>query len=115
MPDVIVVQAIKEYMNIRFSLNIDAQKILDLSTYSDRLLTLSPDDILKKKVSNTVAGWEDILHSSMFSIIAKAIDDNINFLDLSIGEQDKIIVEKAKAIYLEINPPSLNIDNVLAS
>lgn len=113
MPDVIIVQAIKEYMNIRFSLNIDSQKILNLSTYSDRLLTLSPDDILKKKVSNTVAGWEDILHTSMYSIISVAISENKSFLDLSIEQQNEIIIKKAKDIYLEINPPAINIDNVL--
>lgn len=113
MPDVVIVQAIKEFMNIRFSLDANANNVLNLATYSDRLLTLSPDDILKKKASGTVAPWEDILHTSMYSIIAQALINDSNLFDKPLQDQKVAIETLAKTISSSINSSPASTSNIL--
>lgn len=106
MPDVVMVQAIKEFMNIRFALDIESQNILNLATYADRLLTLSPDDVLKKKAANTIMPWEDILHTSMYAIIAQALSEEPKLFDKEVKDQKDAIVKIAQRIALSITAAS---------
>jgi hypothetical protein len=104
MPDIVIVQAMKEYMDIRFGLSIDSQQILDLATVSDRILTLTSDEILKKKAIGTIAPWEDILHTSMYYIVTNAMLEDTKFLEKSESDKIKVLQDKAKEMAKNLNP-----------
>jgi len=115
LPDGTIKKLTKDYYETRFGTDVDQQKIIDLMFATDRLMGLSNDDILKKLASGTVAGWEDILHTSAEMFIDQLIDEDNNFLEKSLKDQKTLLYQMAKDRYTDINPARVNVDNVLAN
>lgn len=106
---------LKEYSQLRFGTDPQLQKINDTIFFSDRLLGLSNDDVLKKIALGTVAKWEDILHTSIEMFIEEQLELDPDFLDKDKKIQRDALIQMAKAKDLEINPAKVNVDNVLAN
>lgn len=106
---------LKEYSGLRFGTDPQLQKINDTIFYSDRLLGLSTDEVLKKITLGTVAKWEDILHTSIEMFIEEQLESDPLFLDKEKKAQRESLIQMAKAKDLEINPAKVNIDTVLAN
>ena len=115
MPDIGIRQLIIEYFNTRFNSNEQANKVIDIVFYSDRLVTLSNLEINQKLASGAIAKWEDILHTSITSFIQSEIQLNPNFLDLTIEEQKTRLVEIAKQKELEISPKKIDTNSIIAN
>jgi len=115
LPDGTIKKLTKDYYETRFGTDVEQQKIIDLMFAIDRLMGLSNDDILKKLSAGTVAGWEDILHTSAEMFIDQLIDEDKNFLDKPLKDQKTALYQLAKDRYAEINPARVNVDNVLAN
>jgi len=115
MPDIGIRQLIIEYFNTRFNSNEQANKVIDIVFYSDRLVTLSNLEINQKLASGAIAKWEDILHTSITSFIQSEIQLNPNFLDLTIEEQKTRLVEIAKAKESEISPKKIDPNAIIAN
>jgi len=115
MPEIAIRKILEEYLITRFNTQEETMKAVDLSFYADRLICLSTQEIAQKKLSGAVANYEDILHTSMYSFIAEAVNTDPVFFEKAIDEQKLILVEKAKAKDAEINPKKLNPDNILAN
>ena len=115
LPDGTIKKLTKDYYETRFGTDVEQQKIIDLMFAVDRLMGLSNDDILKKLASGTVAGWEDILHTSAEMFIDQLIDEDPKFLEKTLKEQKTALYQMAKDRYAEINPARVNVDNVLAN
>lgn len=115
LPDAAMKKLMKEYFETRFGTDPEGQKIIDIIFYSDRLLGLSNDDVLKKITLGTVAKWEDILHTSIEMFIEEQIESSETFLDQDKKTQRDALITMAKAKDLEINPVRANVDNVLAN
>lgn len=112
LPEFAFRQLTIELMNRRFSENNTQSKVLDIVFYSDRLIMLSSLEVAQKKASNSIANWEDILHTSIYSFIAEQINNDPTFLDKTIDEQKNILIEVAKTKDAEINKPSSVADTI---
>jgi hypothetical protein len=115
MPDIGIRQLIIEYYNTRFSVSDEASKVIELVFYSDRLVTLSNQEIQVKLASGSIAKWEDILHTSISQFIHLALTENESFLELSIEEKYTKLVEMAKQKEAEITPKMINTDSILTN
>ncbi len=115
LPEIAIRKILQDYLITRFNADVYTMQMVDLTFYADRLICLSTTEIAQKKLSATVANWEDILHTSIYTFIAELLVSDSNFFDKTIEEQKKAVVKKAKAKDLEINKPLLNVDQVLAN
>lgn len=114
LPDVVIRQLVFEYVNTRFSNSNRANKIIDLVFSTDRLITLSSLEISGKITMGTVAKWEDILHTSIYTWIDDKIKKEPEFFDLELEKQQEALILLAKEVQLSINPAKINPDDVLA-
>lgn len=112
LPEVAFRNLILEYMNIRFT-NYSKQAV-DLVFYTDRIVSLSDVAIASKRLQGSIATWEDILHTSIYTFIAQALVEDANFFDKTIQEQSNVLIQKAKALELEIKPVA-NTNDILNS
>jgi len=115
MPDIGIRQLIIEYFNTRFNNNELASKVINLVFYADRLVTLSNQEIATKLSTGAIAKWEDILHTSITQIIQEAMNMDDNFMEKTLEEQRVMIVEKAKAIEVNIAPKKIDTNAILAN
>ena len=79
--------------------------VSNLISQSDRLLTLTNDDITKRKAQNAVETWEIVLHDSAFQLVNELIIEDPTFLDLELQAQVERLEAKAK----EKTPTATNI------
>jgi hypothetical protein len=115
MPDIIIRELIEEYLSTRFSAQENIKDVIDLVFFTDRLATLSSLEIANKKASGSIANWEDILHTSIYSFIEHQISLNENFMELSNEERYTILVDKAKSYANEISAKAIKPDSILAN
>lgn len=113
LPDIALRNLLLEYLNTRFQTDERVNKSIDLTFHIDRLVSLSSTEIVQKKASGTVAGWEDILHTSVYIFIADALVKDPKFFDKPIENQGKVIIAMAKAKDLELNPSKLDPDKIM--
>jgi hypothetical protein len=115
LPEIAIRKILEEYLITRFNAQKETTQMVDLAFYADRLICLSSTEIAQKKLSGSVANWEDILHTSIYSFIAELIVSDPKFFEKDIEAQKVLVVEKAKVKDAEINPKKLNPDNILAN
>jgi hypothetical protein len=114
LPDIAIRQLLIEYLYTRFSTQEETTKMVDLAFAVDRLISLSTQDITQKKLSGSVANWEDILHTSVYTFIAEQIQKDPDFLNQPLEKQKSALVKMAKAKDSEVRPQLVNVDSVLA-
>lgn len=115
LPDIALRNLLLEYLNTRFQTDERINKSVDLTFYIDRLVSLTSLEIAQKKNSGSVANWEDILHTSIYTFMADAVLKDPKFFDKPTEEQGAIIVEMAKTKDAEINPKKLNPDQIITN
>lgn len=115
LPDLVIRNLILEYLKVRFNYQEEVSQIVDLAFNVDRIITLSTMDIQQKKLSGSVANWEDILHTSIWVFIEEVVQEDENFFELELSEQKRILIEKAKAKDTEVSPQRMNPDTILAN
>lgn len=104
-PNHIINSLIYQYINHRYYQERETAMVSSLITQADRLLTLTNDDIVKRKAQNAVEAWEIVLHDSAFQLVNELIAEDPNFLDLELQVQ----VEKLEAKAKEKTPTATNI------
>jgi len=95
-PTHIVNTLIHQYIRTRFFAERDTARVSELITTSDRLLTLTSEEIVQRKAQNIVEAWEIVLHDSAFTLINELIFEEEDFLSLDIDKQVEKLVTKAK-------------------
>lgn len=103
-PDIAIRALLVEYMNIRFNTDLNTTKITDIVFVADKIITLSSAEIAQKILSGTVAKWQDILHTSIYSLISESMQEDPGFFDLEMNEKVTLLENKAKEMLLEISP-----------
>ena len=68
----------------------------NLITSADRLMTLTNEDITKRKAQNAIHTWEIVLHDSAWTLVNELISEDPNFLDLELSVQVERLEAKAK-------------------
>lgn len=112
LPDIALRELLIEFMSTRFN-EEQVKWSFKLAIITDRLLTLSPLEISQKKLSGSVANWEDILHTSIYAFIDE-LSLELSFKDLDVLAQRKMLIDLAKAKDEEISPKKMNTDAILA-
>jgi hypothetical protein len=115
MPEIAIREILHEYLITRFNAQVETMKMVDLTFYADRLICLSSLEVAQKKLSGSIANWEDILHTSIYTFIAELLVADPKFFDKDLEAQKLALVDKAKAKELEINPKKLNADSIIAN
>jgi hypothetical protein len=104
-PTHIVNSLIFQYINHRFYAEKETALVSSLIVSADRLLTLTNDDIMKRKAQNAVENWEIVLHDSAFQLVNELIAEDPEFLNLELQAQVERLETKAK----EKTPTATNI------
>ncbi len=115
LPEIAIRKILQDYLITRFNADVPTMKMVDLTFYADRLICLSSTEVAQKKLSGSVANWEDILHTSIYSFIAELLVADPAFFDKDIEEQKKLVIEKAKNKDTEIAPKKMDTNTILTN
>ena len=95
-PAVIIHALIYQFIDRRFHSEGEKAKAIEVLIAADRLLTLSNDDIIKRKAQGAVDNWEIVLHDSGLKFINELILADPSFLELELEDQVTKLEELAK-------------------
>lgn len=102
VPEIVIQNIVYKYMNVIHHDDTISMRVFQLMEKSDRLLTMSNEQVAIAQSRGTVAPWEAVLHQSTTYIVHKAIMDYAEngkrFWDLEEKEQIALIQETAKQI-----------------
>ncbi len=99
LPPSVTETIMTKYMESTFYNERHSANVFNLIKDSDRLLSLSNDDLLLKLSKGVVEKWEIILHDSAINFISELNEKNEKFFDqeFSKQKQDLIAIAKEKA------------------
>lgn len=103
LPPFVVRVYLERFLKAMYFNELQSAQILDTVLASDRILTMSADDVLLKERNGDVADWEVVLHDSSISFIKELMEDNANYLNQDIKTRKEQLVAIAKKRMLEID------------
>lgn len=115
MPPTVVSQLIFNYVNSVFGNSVKASAIYKLLLATDRLLSFSNEEILKKQALNEALLWEVVLHDSGINFIQELMQTDSEFLALPFEEQQDALRAKAQAKAAELTPAPTQTPEELAA
>ena len=99
-PEVVIQNIVYRYMQAVHHDDTISMKIFQLIEMSDRLLTMSAEQVAIGLSRGIISKWEAVLHNSSTYIVAKTIMDyqqtGRSFWDLSQGEQIDLVQQTAR-------------------
>ena len=113
MPPVGMYPIISRYLKSNFFDDGKGAKYLEIILTADRLLGLSQTDIVVKLNKGLVEPYEVIIHDSALSLLREIDLENEKFTDLSLAEQVKIFIDKAKTKAIVEDETGKAIEDVL--
>lgn len=93
---IIISALIYQYISNRFYSDKATAKVSEIVMNSDRLLTLTNQEVTERKAQGLVQTWEVVLHDSAFQLINELIGSNPSFLDSELNEQVAALTALAK-------------------
>jgi len=103
-PPVVIASYVYKYLKSIFYDNPKTARAYDLIIASDRLFTLTQDQIMAELPRSLIQPWEVVLHDSSLTIIADLVRANDQFL-----EQDfSVMIEQLKEAAKELTPVPLS-------
>lgn len=102
MPPAFIQTLLFQYLSSYYGDNQKTTQIFKLAMNADRLFGMSQDEINMKMAKQTIAKWEDILHSSVLNFINELVTMDENFLTLPLDQQVTMLTDKAKNKQLEV-------------
>ena len=110
LPPFVIHSIIYRYLQTLYFNEQVTANIFNLIVRTDRLLTLSNEEIALKVARGTVHDWEEILHTSAINFVNELIDENPKFLELDLKMQKEQLIAKAKSIPCNTGECSINED-----
>ncbi|MFI5404908.1 MAG: hypothetical protein ACHQ1D_00195 [Nitrososphaerales archaeon] len=98
LPPFVIHSIIYRYLQTLYFNDQTTANIFNLIVRTDRLLTLSNEQVALKVARGTVHDWEEILHTSAINFVNELIDENPKFLEQDLPIQKEQLIAKAKAI-----------------
>lgn len=98
LPPFVIHSIVYRYLQTLYFHDQRTVSIFTLIVKTDRLLTLSNEEVALKLARGTAHPWEDILHVSAINLVNELIDENPKFLDQEISVQKEQLITKAKAV-----------------
>lgn len=117
LPPFVIHSIIYRYLQTLYFNEQTTALVFNLIVKTDRLLTLSNEEIALKMSRGTVAKWEEILHTSAINFVDQLKMRDPKFFENTFEEQQRLLIEMAKAKALEISGavsiPQNNVNNIL--
>lgn len=104
LPPFVIHAVVYKYLKALYFNEKKTADVFNLIINTDRLLTLSNDDIALKLAKGTVAKWEEILHTSAITFVGELETEIKDFFSLDFLTQKQKLVEKAKLKEAELKP-----------
>ena len=98
LPPFVIHSIIYRYLQTLYFNEQTTADIFNLIVRTDRLLTLSNEEVALKVARGTVHDWEEILHTSAINFVNELIDENPKFLEQEVIKQKEQLIDKAKSI-----------------
>ena len=98
LPPFVIYSIIYRYLQTLYFNDATTAGIFNLIVRTDRLLTLSNEEIALKVARGTVHDWEEILHTSAINFVNNLIDQNPKFLEQDIATQKEQLIQAAKDV-----------------
>lgn len=103
-PPVVVQSKMFNYLQAMSFSDVRGQKVFQLISRADRLITMTQNDINTKLSRGLVSNWEVILHDSALVFVNELLMDDPFFLDKELKVQIVALTDYAKRRTLEIAP-----------
>lgn len=97
-PPFVIQSIIYKYLQTLFYPDVQGQKIFNLISQTDRLLTMTVDDINMKLAKGLVDKWEVVLHDSAINFVNELSMANPNFYEQDFEIQKQQLIAKAKEV-----------------
>jgi len=91
----------QQYLETRFPIQEEKSAIMKLSVQADPLFNLETKDVLALVSTGLVPKWKAVMHFELESLIRSAIDQNEQFLTLTLEEQKNTLASLAKTLVPE--------------
>lgn len=98
LPEIALREIIVQTMATRFSSQIELEKATNLIMATDRIVTMSNIEAQGAVAAGLAHKWEYVLHVSAGAFIEQLVVENENFFMLDPSEQQKQLIDKAKAV-----------------
>lgn len=96
LPPFVIHSIIYRYLQTLYFNDQTTASIFTLIVKTDRLLTLSNEEVALKVARGSVHLWEETLHTSAINFVNELIDENPKFLEQDIKVQKEQLINRAK-------------------
>jgi len=103
----------QQYLETRFPIQEEKSAIMKLSVQADPLFNLDTKDVLALVSTGLVPKWKAVMHFELESLIRSAIDQNEQFLTMTLEEQRQILEAFAKVLVPEETPRTMTPQSVM--
>jgi len=97
-PPFVIQSIIYKYLQTLYYPDVQGQKVFNLISQTDRLLTMTLDEINLKLSKGLVDKWEVVLHDSAINFVNELSMANPNFFELDFDLQKQALINKAREV-----------------
>ncbi len=97
-PPFVIQSIIYKYLQTLYYPDVQGQKVFNLISQTDRLLTMTLDEINLKLAKGLVDKWEVVLHDSAINFVNELSMAEPNFFELDFDLQKQALINKAKEV-----------------
>ena len=97
-PPFVIQSIIYKYLQTLHYPDVQGQKVFNLISQADRLLTMTLDEINLKLSKGLVDKWEVVLHDSAINFVNELTMANPNFFEQDFEAQKEALIAKAKEV-----------------
>jgi len=97
-PPFVIQSIIYKYLQTLYYPDVQGQKVFNLISQADRLLTMNLDEINLKLSKGLIDKWEVVLHDSAINFVNELMMADPNFFELDFDLQKQALINKAKEV-----------------
>jgi len=97
-PPFVIQSIIYKYLQTLYYPDVQGQKVFNLISQADRLLTMTSEEINLKQAKGLVNNWEVVLHDSAINFVNSLMMDNPDFFEQDFAIQLEQLINKAKEV-----------------
>jgi len=97
-PPFVIQSILYKYLQTQYYPDVKGQKVFNLISQTDRLMTMTLDEINMKLAKGLVDKWEVVLHDSAINFVNGLMMENQEFLEQDFDIQMQLLIAKAKEV-----------------
>ena len=96
LPPMVIQTLVHQYITTMFFTDSMTQATYSLILETDKLLTMSPEDIAMRLSNGSIEQWQDVLHNAGLQLIDSLVRSNENFFEQEFLVQQEQLIQAAK-------------------